>query len=98
MTRLTSEHLDRLAADVARVAAPVFEERGWEWCSAAGVPDTAVIERTLRRLMDSAGRESVEAACSGRFSVMRYIEDGIEECSISLELGHVYADEDRWTR
>lgn len=91
---LEPHHLDALASACGRSAAPVFRLNGWKWGGLLGddgyEPDAVALAMTVRRLMGDVALDYNRG--TGRLFVYRWIEDGKENVSVSLELGHIEAE------
>ena len=79
---------------VAKLIAPLFKDKGWEWSTVAGVPDEFDLEDHLvRDVCAVLARPDCQYFSSGRLRVIResYTDGG--EVVLTLELGRIYLDE-----
>jgi hypothetical protein len=79
--RLREVDLAVLAVKVGRIAAPVFEARGWEYRrgnEAGEVPGEPELAAKVLRLLTEAKENQSSTISSGRFEVSVYVQDGEE--------------------
>jgi len=84
--KVTEVQIARLADDVAKAAAPIFQVEGWEL--GGKVPDARALAQEVADLARSARDDRHDLIATGRFMVVRDVEEGGgEEITVALVLG-----------
>lgn len=95
--KVSDLQIAELAVQVARLAAPIFRERGWTYSRGWGkdqerfVPTEDDLAWTVSRILANRRGRSEGSTSSGHFTVLSNHDDGEETLSVELELGSVTA-------
>lgn len=98
-TQSTTTEIEQLAADTARLAAPVFAAAGWTYHDDTSTPPDEgrlreTILRLLRRVEELAPEhpDKLTAVASGRFTAYREPDGAEVVWGVDLDLGTFYKE------